>query len=767
MHDETRWTWRLDRTFARGVTSLALLLTLAACGGGGGGAGGGGADLEVGPDAGAGPDAGTDAGASPDAGADPEGGADAGSGLDAGPGLDGGAEPDGGSGLERPPVPTGLQASAGQSQATLSWNASPGATAYTLARDVGCTGAFSDLPSLPETRYTDSGLTAGTPYCYAVRAGNAAGTSAPSAEASAVPLAARRLCVGNTYDRTVTVYDLTASGNTPPVRRLGNLTDVQIVKALAYDPVHEELFVLNTRPPGPSVTVYARTAQGNVAPVRSFWLLHFGTPVYPAGLAVDTLHDTLVLVHETSLHTVPRSAQGRVTGSTFSPPMSFGSPVALAPDKGELFVSPSAGTIAAYPLAGDSTTPLRTLSGANTGLGSQLTSLSYDPVRDELIITNPTRLLVFPRTAAGNTYPTQEITTSVQGITGVKGVAVYGPNGDFHVSTTQGVVVYTRASGESEAPVRRLSGAATGFASPNALVMDSARGELFVSDLTPSRVAVHGRLASGNVAPLRALSGLEYGVEAVRGLAAVPGAGRLLVLNGESEFVATLSTFAMPWTGTPPPLSGLKGTATGLSLPSAAVVDEPRGELFVLEGSTVRVFSLGATGNTAPLRVLSGGLTGLSGPTSLALDPGRGELFVGNGNEKVLVFSRTASGNVSPLRTLSVSGLGKLSGLAVDPARGELMVQGAYSQGGGVRTYAVTTQDAGAPLRELSWRDAQPEGFSGFAWEPSRDELYVTHATAQSVLVLPRMGTGGVTPLRTLVGSDTRLARPTGVALCE
>ncbi|OIR15064.1 xyloglucanase Xgh74A precursor [mine drainage metagenome] len=90
-----------------------------------------------------------------------------------------------------PPAPTGLSATAGNSQMALSWTASPGASTYNILRStVSGSGYASVATGIASTSYTDTGLTNGTTYYYVVSATNSTGTSANSAEASATPLTA-------------------------------------------------------------------------------------------------------------------------------------------------------------------------------------------------------------------------------------------------------------------------------------------------------------------------------------------------------------------------------------------------------------------------------------------------------------------------------------------------------------------------------------------------------------------------------------------------
>jgi hypothetical protein len=87
-----------------------------------------------------------------------------------------------------PAVPTGLTATAGNAQVTVSWNASSGATSYHVKRGTTSGGPYTQVAAPTTRSETDTGLTDGTPYYYVVSAVGSAGESANSNEVNATPV---------------------------------------------------------------------------------------------------------------------------------------------------------------------------------------------------------------------------------------------------------------------------------------------------------------------------------------------------------------------------------------------------------------------------------------------------------------------------------------------------------------------------------------------------------------------------------------------------
>jgi|GEM_PF-1603591 len=87
-----------------------------------------------------------------------------------------------------PAAPTGLSATGGNGSVSLTWNASTGATSYSVYRGTaaGAEGGTA-IGTSSSNSFTDSTVTNGTKYYYTVTASNTAGVSPSSNETSATP----------------------------------------------------------------------------------------------------------------------------------------------------------------------------------------------------------------------------------------------------------------------------------------------------------------------------------------------------------------------------------------------------------------------------------------------------------------------------------------------------------------------------------------------------------------------------------------------------
>jgi fibronectin type 3 domain-containing protein len=123
----------------------------------------------------------------------------------------------------QPPLaPTGLTATAGNAQVSLTWNASSGATSYHVKRSTTNGSGYAQVATPTTTSFADSGLTNGTTYYYVVTAVNSAGESSNSNQASATPanaVADVTITIDPTKNKPISPYIYGTnfySGNTAP-----------------------------------------------------------------------------------------------------------------------------------------------------------------------------------------------------------------------------------------------------------------------------------------------------------------------------------------------------------------------------------------------------------------------------------------------------------------------------------------------------------------------------------------------------------------------
>jgi fibronectin type 3 domain-containing protein len=86
-----------------------------------------------------------------------------------------------------PLAPTGVTATAGNANVTVSWTASTGASNYTIRRGTATGGPYGTTATVTTTTDTLTGLTNNTTYYFVVAAGNTSGTGANSNQTSATP----------------------------------------------------------------------------------------------------------------------------------------------------------------------------------------------------------------------------------------------------------------------------------------------------------------------------------------------------------------------------------------------------------------------------------------------------------------------------------------------------------------------------------------------------------------------------------------------------
>jgi len=178
----------------------------------------------------------------------------------------------------------------------------------------------------------------------------------------------------------------------------------------------------------------------------------------------------------------------------------------------------------------------------------------------------------------------------------------------------------------------------------------------------------------------------------------------------------------------------------------------------------VTVYSRSADGNVAPLRTIAGDSTLINEPRSLAVDTVNSELWVANsGDGSITVYRLSDSGDVAPKRRIKghQTGLGAVEGLAVDAFNGEVAITNLGLNS--IVVHGRTADGDTAPLRTISGPDTYVYLPAGVVVDLAHDELIVV--AGDSLLAFGRTASGNVAPLRRVFGATTLLGSPCGLAL--
>jgi DNA-binding beta-propeller fold protein YncE len=251
--------------------------------------------------------------------------------------------------------------------------------------------------------------------------------------------ARQEIFVANEAADSITVYGINADGNVPPLRIIGGPdTELDDPEPVAVDPIHEEIFVGNTD--SETVTVYRRTDNGNVEPLRTIEGALTGLSS-PEGIALDLVNDELAVSN------------------------------------------PATPSITVYRRTDDgNVAPLRTITGGSTGLEDPH-GLAIDPVHNEIVVANGEgeSVLVFSRTADGNQEPLRTLEGPLTGLVEPEDVAVDlahdtivvaetgSPDDGGGDDNTGSIITFARTAEDDAAPLRTITGPATGLSESAAL----------------------------------------------------------------------------------------------------------------------------------------------------------------------------------------------------------------------------------------------------------------------------------------------------------
>jgi hypothetical protein len=248
------------------------------------------------------------------------------------------------------------------------------------------------------------------------------------------------------------------------------------------------------------------------------------------------------------------------------------------------------------------------------------------------------------------------------------------------------------------------------------------------------------------------------------------------VLYVSDFFGQAIRVFAFGAQGNVPPLRSFTGPFLGQ--PRDLVVLPAHQEILTIAfTSWVATYDQFASGTAAHVRLINwGAVTQLNNPVGLAYWPPTDEIYVGESDAnggKVLVFPRTASGNVAPSRVISGASTqlgGWIMALAVHPSLPELYALAGVSGSpntGRIVTFDVSATGNATPTRVIGGGATLLEEVRSLDYDARRDELVVVASpsagAAPAVLRFPRTAEGDVAPSGNLSGPNTGLADSWGV----
>jgi hypothetical protein len=206
-------------------------------------------------------------------------------------------------------------------------------------------------------------------------------------------------------------------------------------------------------------------------------------------------------------------------------------------------------------------------------------------------------------------------------------------------------------------------------------------------------------------------------------------------------------------------LAALLGEAAG---PREVTAQE---ELFVADSASdsITVYTRTASGNAVPIRTLVGPSTGLNVPVAVVVDRVNDELFVSNAGGTVTVYRQTAAGDTAPIRTLAgpATGLAIPEGLVVDTVNNELLV--ANFNANTITIHSRTASGNAAPLRTVSGFLAGFTGPIGLALDLVHDELVIVSSANDRIVTVLRSDLN--LARRIITGPATGLNSPFAVAV--
>src|SRR5438876_3086321 len=289
-------------------------------------------------------------------------------------------------------------------------------------------------------------------------------------------------------------------------------------------------------------------------------------------------------------------------------------------------------------------------------------------------------------------------------------------------------------------PKRRLAGPKTNVALPCGVAVSPEFQEMFAVSGDGQDINIFPMVAEGNSAPSRVIH--------------VPHAsgGVSFDIKHDEIYITTehanrISVYSRKALGDDDPLRIIQGPHTPLADPHGIYVDAERDEILVTNHGNWRATRTGeafALHGDSKFAFMRGSFShpGIVEP----LGPSTGKFMP----PSIMVFSRTANGDVAPLRTIQGprTRLNVAVGITRDPDSGEIIV--ANSGDNSILFFDANANGDVPPLRVLAGSATELKGATGVAIDTKHNELWVTSWENHMAAVFPRKAQGNIAPLRVI-----------------
>ncbi|NNM99312.1 MAG: hypothetical protein HKL91_05905 [Candidatus Eremiobacteraeota bacterium] len=270
---------------------------------------------------------------------------------------------------------------------------------------------------------------------------------------------------------------------------------------------------------------FAPGANGNVAPLASYYSAAIQAPT---GIAVDATGRAYVVAYGpagTEIYSYAYGASGNATPSTTLTTDASGWGLAIDPATDDLVATDANNNIVEYfaPAANGSASPLKTISGANTGFNLPY-QVAFDGSENIYVVNGNGfgSVVEFAAGASGNATPIATIAGSATGLDGPEAIAV-DSTGRVYVgnSANDTITVYAPGANGNVAPSAVIQGGTYDFLIDQAIIAVDASNDLYVFGRS-NEIEVFAPVTGSPQAPIRTITGSSTGIAAAEGVAIVP-----------------------------------------------------------------------------------------------------------------------------------------------------------------------------------------------------------------------------------------------------